>query len=258
MELKFEFGGVEYSAASILEFTKEERTDFWREPFFYFYPDVDKELYNKMSDDERYKFLHDYFTTFSAENQSLIADKVSGYNSCWQRYEPQIKEALQDAFEVNLSDKFNDLVCYTTFNPISPRYLDKNSFDNFYLESEKGALGTAMHEIIHFVWFYVWQKHFKDDPAEYETPHIKWILSEMVVEPVMRDERLGDINPYYTHRNCVYSYFYTMHIDGKPILDKLYEMFSTMSIHEFMEKSYQYCVEHEEEIRKHIADNENA
>ena len=48
MKLKFEFGGTEYSAASVLEFTKAEQTDFWREPFFYFYPDVDKGLYNKL------------------------------------------------------------------------------------------------------------------------------------------------------------------------------------------------------------------
>lgn len=57
------------------------------------------------------------------------------------------------------------------------------------------------------------------------------------MEPVMSDERLGTINPCYMHRDCACSYFYTMHI---------------------IEKSYQYCAEDEEEIRKHIADNENA
>lgn len=218
MKLKFEFGGTEYSAASVLEFTKAEQTEFWRELFFYFYPDVDKELYNKLSNDERLRFLNDYFSSLYLKNESIIADKLYKYNNYWQNYENQITEALQDIFGIDLSDKFNDLVCRTTFNPISPRYLDERAFDNFWLESEKGALGIAIHEIIHFVWFYVWQKHFGDDPIEYETPHLKWILSEMVVEPIMRDERLGSINPYYTDRQCVYPYFYTMSIGAMPSL----------------------------------------
>ena len=42
MKLRFEFGGAKYSAAGIFEFTKTSMTDFWREPFFHFYPDVDR------------------------------------------------------------------------------------------------------------------------------------------------------------------------------------------------------------------------
>ena len=43
-----------------------------------------------------------------------------------------------------------------------------------------------------------------------------------------------------------------MQIEGKPILDVLYEMLSSMPMPKFMEKSYQLCVEHETEIRRHI------
>ena len=45
MKLRFEFGGAKYSAAGIFEFTKTSMTDFWREPFFHFYPDVDRKKY---------------------------------------------------------------------------------------------------------------------------------------------------------------------------------------------------------------------
>ena len=258
MKLKFEFSDVEYSASSILHFTKSNMTDFWREAFFYFYPDVDKQKFNAMSDDERLIFLRTYLSNFYDANKTEIAQKISDYNVHWKNNEMQIVAALQDIFSIDLTDIFNDLVCYTTFNPISPRYLDKNSFDNFYLESKAGALGSAIHEIIHFIWFYAWQKHFHDNTADYETPHLKWILSEMVVEPIMRDERLASINPYYTDKSCVYPYFYTMQINGKPILDTLYEMLSSMPMSDFMEKSYQLCIEHETEIRNHIKDAENS
>ena len=61
----------------------------------------------------------------------------------------------------------------------------------------------------------------EDNYDEYERPSLKWILSEMVVESVMRDERLSSINPYFPRENggCVYPYFFDMMVDGKPILD---------------------------------------
>lgn len=256
MNLRFEFGGVAHSANSILEFTRAELPDFWREPFFHFYPEIDRERYNRMDNEARHQFLMTYFTDFAEKHQSQIADRIDAYQAHWQRYRQQITQALEDTFSIDLSPLFNDLVCRTGFNPICPRYLEQNAFDNFYLESEKGALGTAMHEIIHFVWFYVWQQHFRDDPAEYETPHLKWILSEMVVEPVMRDERLGAINPYYLGKSCVYPYFYTMQIDGAPILDTLFAMLSAMPMPQFLEASYRYCLTHEAQIRKHIEASE--
>ena len=256
MNLRFEFGGVAHSVSSILEFTKAELPDFWREPFFRFYPEIDRDSYNRLSNAERQEFLVSYFTAFAEKNQSLIADRIAAYQAHWQRYRQQITQALEDTFSIDLSPLFNDLVCRTSFNPISPRYLEQHAFDNFYLESEKGALGTAMHEIIHFVWFHIWQQHFRDDPAEYETPYLKWILSEMVVEPVMRDERLGPINPYYLDKSCVYPYFYTMRLDGAPILDTLAAMLSAMPMAEFMEASYRYCLTHEAQIRKHIEASE--
>jgi hypothetical protein len=40
-----------------------------------------------------------------------------------------------------------------------------------------------------------------------------------------------------------------MNIDDKPIIDILYDMYSNMTIHEFMEKGYQLLQKHEAEIR---------
>lgn len=258
MHLKFVFGGVKHSVDTIMQFAKSCNTNFWREPFFHFYPDIERKKFDAMPDNKKYKYLTDYFSVFCDKNKTLLKEKLLKYNSYWQIYEPQVVTALQEAFGVDLSAVFNDLVCRTSFCPICPRYLDRNSFDNFYLESEKGALGTALHEIIHFIWFYVWHQNFGDNYAEYEAPHLKWILSEMAVEPIMRDDRLGGINPYYSDKSCVYLYFYTMKIDGECILDTLYKMFKSMPMHDFMESGYKYCLRHEAEIRKHIKESENA
>ena len=95
---------------------------------------------------------------------------------------------------------------------------------------------------------------FGDSYDEYERPSLKWILSEMVVESVMKDERLCSINPYFPRENggCIYPYFFDMAVAGKPILDTLETMYRNQSIEDFMKNSYAYCQEHETEIREHI------
>lgn len=70
-----------------------------------------------------------------------------------------------------------------------------------------------------------------------------------VVEPIMRDERLCSINPYFED-GCVYSYFYDMRVDGQPILETLDGMYrATPSMTAFMEQSLAFCRLHEEVIR---------
>ena len=75
MKLEFKYGGIEYSANSILEFTKEGMSDFWSEPFFHFYPDVDRAYYKSLNDVQRKAFLVAYFTAFEAKNRELLQEK---------------------------------------------------------------------------------------------------------------------------------------------------------------------------------------
>ena len=258
MKVVYKYSGVNYSIDSILEFQRDEQSDFWREPLFYFFSQIDRELFKSFDFNQRRTYLSEFFNKFAIENESIINEKISKYNERWNTYELQIIDALEEAFEIKLHDKFNDMKGYISLNPISPRYLDNNSFDIFYLNSQKGAIGISLHEIIHFVWFYVWNNHFHDSYEEYETPSLKWILSEMVVEPIMRDERLRSINPYFDGGGCVYPYFYTLKIKDKPILDILHGMYKSMSIIKFMEESYELCLKYEGEIRKHIAKSEES
>lgn len=256
MDLTFTYPGITRSVESIMEFTKPGTSVFWSSPIFHFFPELDKEKYSQMNENERREYLKQYFIKFEQDHSQLLAEKITKYNIRWQECRPQIVEALQEAFEIDVTHLFNDMKGYVTFNSVSPRYLENNSFDIFYLNSEHGAIGLSIHEIIHFVWFYVWQQHFHDSVEEYEKPHMKWILSEMVVDTFMRDERLASINPYHTHGGSAYPYFYTLQINGRPVLEILHEMHQSMSIHEFMEKSYLFCQKHEKEIRKHIEENE--
>ena len=171
---------------------------------------------------------------------------------------PQIAAALSDAFDVDCAGGYNDIVARVGLDPISPRFLRERAFDVFYLNSEKGAIGMSIHEIIHFVWFDVWHSLFGDSFDEYERPNLKWILSEMVVESVMSDPRLSSINPYFPREEggCIYPYFFDMKAGGELILGTLDKMYRSENIRDFMRDSYAYCLEHEQEIRSHIEKSE--
>lgn len=258
MEVTFMNPGVDYMIQRIMDFQSEDESMFWSEPLYHFYPQLDKAYATGLSFLERRNYIEQILRTAYIKLEDTINEKVYLYSLHWANCKGQIAAALSDAFGVDCSDLFNDLRCNVSMNPIQPRFLRERYFDIFYLNSERGAIGGSIHEIVHFVWFYVWNRLFRDSYDEYERPSLKWILSEMVVESVMRDERLSSINPYFPREQggCIYPYFFDMEVDGKLILDTLDAMYESQSIEDFMRISYVYCQEHETEIREHIQRSE--
>ena len=258
MEVTFLNPGVDDMLQSIMGFQTEDQSAFWSEPLYHFYPQLDKAHAMSLPFPERKNYIEHTLRAVYPQLEDTIHEKARLYSRHWADCKPQITAALTDAFGVDCAVLFNDLRCHVTMNPICPRFLLDRRFDVFYLNSERGAVGLSIHEIIHFVWFYVWHRLFGDSYEEYEAPSLKWILSEMVVEPIMRDSRLSSINPYFPRENggCVYPYFFDLEAGGAPILDTLDEMYHTQSIEDFMQNSYAYCQAHETEIRSHIQKSE--
>lgn len=259
MQVTFINPGVDYMIKGIMAFQTEEESAFWSEPLYYFYPQLDKAYALSLPYPQRKAYIKHTLRTAYADLEAVINEKVSLYSLYWASCKNQISEALSDAFSISCADLFNDLRCYVSMNPIEPRFLKERCFDIFYLNSEKGAIGECIHEIVHFVWFHVWHELFGDCLDEYERPSLKWILSEMVVESIMRDKRLSSINPYFPREagGCVYPYFFDMEAGGAPILDTLDVMYRSQSIADFMKNSYAYCQKHEAEIRDHIRKSES-
>ena len=258
MEVTFVNPGIDYMISQIMEFQAEDESAFWSEPLYHFYPQLDKAYAASLPFPKRREYIEHTMRKVYAELGDTINEKAALYSRQWEVCKEQIAAALSDAFCVDCVNLFNDIRCNVSMNPIEPRFLTAKSYDTFYLNSEKGAIGEGIHEIIHFVWFYVWNRLVQDSYDEYERPSLKWILSEMVVESIMKDERLSSINPYFRRENggCIYPYFFDMKADGKLILDTLDDMYRTQSIEEFMRNSYAYCIEHEAEIREHIRRSE--
>lgn len=260
MNITYKNPGDRHSIESISLFLTGDETAFWSAPLLHFYPQLDPKMLAAYSPSDKQKYLSDVFGSIYSELKEEIDRKVICYHDHFQRHKQQIEQALSDAFHLDASCVFNDLTGNVTLNPICPRFLKEHCFDVFYMSSERGALGLSLHEVIHYFWFHVWNGHFGDDYDEYETPSLKWILSEMVVEAIMRDKRLSSLNPYFPRENggCIYPYFQNMRVNGSPILETIDALYHRNSITDFMEEAYTYCLEHEKEIRKHIEAAENA
>ena len=258
MEVTFVNPGIDYMIDKIMAFQTEEESAFWSEPLYHFYPQLDKAYATSLPFPERKEYIERTMRAVYSELEVTINEKVTSYSCHWAECKEQITAALSDAFGVDCVSLFNDIRCNVSLNPIEPRFLKERSYDTFYLNSARGAIGEGVHEIIHFVWFYVWNRVFGDSYDEYERPSLKWILSEMVVESIMRDERLRSINPYFPREQggCIYPYFFDMVVDGKLILDTLDSMYRSQSIEDFMRNSYAYCQTYEAEIREHISRSE--
>ena len=255
MDIRYTDPGFGYSIDSIFLFQTEDETPFWTDSLYYFYPQLDKARMTALSPADRRAYVADTLQGVYEQLQPELARKAQAYTAHWQDHRPQVEAAFSEAFETDTRLLFNDLQGRITLNPVCPRFLQEHAFDVFHLNSERGALGISLHEMIHFLWFRAWNDLHHDSRDDYERPHMKWILSEMVVESIMRDPRLSSINPYFPreHGGCVYPYFQDMVLEGHPALDTLDAMYRQRDgIRAFMAESYAWCLHHEAEIRAHI------
>lgn len=255
MDIRYADPGFAYSIDSIFLFQTEDETPFWTDSLYCFYPQLDRARMTALSPSDRRAYVTDTLRGVYEQLQPELTRKAQACTAHWQAHRPQVEAAFSEAFETDTRLLFNDMQGRITLNPVCPRFLQERAFDVFHLNSERGALGVSLHEMIHFLWFHVWNDLYHDSWDEYEQPHIKWILSEMVVESIMRDPRLSGINPYFPREygGCVYPCFQDMALEGHPALDTLDAMYRQRDgIRAFMAESYAWCLAHEADIRAHI------
>lgn len=250
MEIQYRNPGMQSMIDSVLAFQTDGESAYWLDGLYAFYSQIDKNHALSLNWEDRCRYIGRMLEQVYHENEAIIAQKISLYQEHWRQNKSQIEEALSDIFEMDCRTAFRNIICDVSINPISPRFLKEQRFEVFFFNSEKGALGMSLHEIIHFVWFAKWNQVFGDSYHEYERPTLKWILSEMVVETLMKDPRLSSLNPYFP--GCIYSYFFNMKVGDDLVLNRIDAMHDSLRIVDFMKESYQYVLRHENEIRRHI------
>lgn len=154
MKILYKNPGFEYSIDSIMLFQTEKQTPYWSESLLYFYPQLEKQELVKLNLEDKKKYISKVlYDVYHKEIKNEINEKVNRYNIHFLKYKNQIEDALSDAFDVDTGTIFNDLIGNITMNPVGPRFLKEQYFDIFFKNSERGAIGVSIHEVIHYIGF---------------------------------------------------------------------------------------------------------
>lgn len=236
----------------ILFHQQDNTPNWWRRALFNAYPDLDMEYAKSLNQQARNKYLTQEMQKISVNNAKEFQHAIDVFQQEWNNKADKLNSAFSSAFDNDCADILNNMQAEVGLNPICPRDVHNYTFSVYYRMLPKWAIATALHEMTHFVWFYFWQKHFHDNPNDYDNPHLKWLLSEIVVETIIRNSEIGTIGENPKH--IAYSYFYDMEINGCPIFDVMREMYlDRKNIFDFMEQSFKWISDNEQELRNKIS-----
>lgn len=250
MNLTFQLPSLEYMVARTAAFQSEGTSNFFQESLYLFYPQFSREHMASLDPAGRSSYIYEIFSALYQSELPVLEEKLFAYQAEWDQNRPVIQSAFEQLFSLELDGMLNNMNANITLNPVCPRFLDTSCFDIFYLNSPAGALGLSLHEMVHFLWFHVWQTLFQDDPAEYENPHLKWVFSEMVVDLFLNDPNLHPLNPYLTKGSgTIYEYFHRMTISGQPALKRIGSLYQPGQIQHFMKAGFALCQQYEAELR---------
>lgn len=250
MDLTIKVMSEQASINSILMFQTDKASMYWRKPLFKIYSFLDEKRGLQASWRNRKKYITAQFSDFYRKNKTELYVKTKMFNEYWLINKENVTKTFSETFNINCRPLFNNMTAEVSLNPICPRNISNHSFTVFYKSDENKFLETALHEIIHFVWFYIWHKHFNDSNKDYDGPHLKWVLSEMVVETFVSNTEIGKFFSQASRGNVAYKYFYTMKIHNTLILETLSQIYQeTQNIMQFMEQAYKYCLDNEQAIR---------
>lgn len=236
----------------ILFLQQDDKPAWWSKRLFEVFPSLNYEQARKLPESERFDYIRTEMEKLANLYSADIQNSIKMFQTHWAPVEKKLNQAYSSTFGYDCTKILNDMVGFVGLDPVCPRNIQEHTFDIFYRFEPEYAISAALHEITHFVWFYIWPEHFKDNPNEYDTPHLKWVLSEIVVETIIRNSEIGELvkQPNY----IAYSYFYDMTINGDLLFDTMKKLYlERKDIYDFMEKSYNFIQSNEPELRNKIA-----
>lgn len=153
------------------------------------------------------------------DNKEDVMQKIRDFEQNWKN----VQNELLDKPTVDMDSSFrkNSIITIKVGNaPLCPRWIDKLSF---YVPSYiKNFNLIALHECCHFLFFNKYELLFgKCDKKEYDYPSNLWLLSELLIEPILN-------KVFYTRiigeEIKSYDYFYNIRIDDKNLVECIQEI----------------------------------
>lgn len=144
------------------------------------------------------------------------------YNRLWERYNDAYMDTISSYLNIQWPNK--NILCRIGMIPISPRNIQGFYFATTMGMTNENILKVCAHESLHFIWFEKFKTIYPEIPEEqYDSPHIPWKYSEMVVDPILNSRSLQSIVPVPSK---AYDYFYTLKDDNSSVMGNLNYIYS--------------------------------
>jgi len=169
------------------------------------------------------------------------------YQEVWDKYNDKFMVALSERLDIKWPKDCSYIEAGVGRIPIYPRDIKKRTFDIGKMD-HKWVIETSMHECCHFLFFEKWKELYPDWKWEdFDSPHIIWYLSEMLVDQILNCPAIQDI---FINNFRAYDSFYNVKINGKFMMSHISDIFKDDSIEGAIKKSYDYILRNEETVRK--------
>lgn len=187
------------------------------------------------------EYITGLFTNYYKNNIDEINDYVEKYNLLWNEYNDKYMKALSEY--LNTSWDFENITAYVGLVCICPRNLSNHSFEIGVKFADEFVKKICAHETLHFLWFKKWKELYKNcKKSEFESPHIVWKYSEMVVDPIINSKKINNI---IHEREEAYVYFYDMMDKNEKVMDILKEICNEdITIEEKIKNGFEYIKEY--------------
>lgn len=157
---------------------------------------ISNQVYKGLKEDEKIEFLENFYK----EKYQLNKQKFEKIEKEITQKINQNYTLIVDEFARIFDVKYKGLQEYEIYwgiCPICPRFLDYFCFNLCINDSCEENFETLLHEMTHFYWFDLFKKEYPQiDKTQYETPHLPWLISEIVVDCILKNSKFSQFIVY--------------------------------------------------------------
>lgn len=203
---------IEKEIEIVSEFLLDKNQNFaWLFDFF----NIDLANFNNLNIKNKEDLIRNEIEQIYKKEEKNFITKIKDINYLINKnYDFIINE-----FAKIFNNKYEDEEVYSIeigVKPICPRFLNEKSFDLSVSYSVDYMLQVIIHEMLHFYWFDKFKEILPEiKREEFEMPNLPWVLSEIVVDPIMKNTELKK----FLVNNPAYNIFYKTKIKDKNLLD---------------------------------------
>lgn len=219
----------------------------WSNAIYWGHPKLKNKLENIKNKKKRREIAYRFFTRVFNKEKVKLERKSKICQREWDKINDKVMLVLSEVVEQSWSEKDKKISAGVSLNPICPRYVKQRTFDIFYKDTIRRMKSTAIHEILHFIYFEKWKKVFpKTNEREFDGPHLVWQLSEMVPRIILNDKRVQKV---FRYKFVSYKEYEKFKLNGRSLLSYLQNFYDNRKdFADFLRKSWRFVKEYEKEI----------